>query len=272
MLTGPPRSRDEGGFTLIELIVALVLLGIVFAGIVYAVTQMSRSNGRAMNDRAAQRQALDALEQLRIDLRAARSPGLDAWDQRREALRDIIRFSTMPVVRQQWSHLRLDGCSGVDVFECMRDVTFSSGTNLWFRADVRADLAGVECIGYSAANGRLVRTVSTNWRQCGPGSGGATTVLLESRQLPANPFRYVMTWNPTMVRNTLADPADCRVDTRGSVQGAEQNFITAVDADFTGTQSIRTERGTAVNAGVRTGVQITGRTGGDYAFALGCSW
>lgn len=266
------RTRTEDGFTLMELIVAMLLLVLVMGGLVYAVTQFSRSNGKAMNDRAAQRQALDALEQLRSDVRAARSPGLDSWDYRREALRDIVRFPNDPQVQQQWGNVQLEGCGTTGAFECIRDVTFADGRQVWFRADVRTELAGIECVGYVVTATRLTRYVSANWRACGPGTGGAMKVLVEARQLPASPFRYVLTWNPTMVRNEPADPAGCVAQSRASVAGIERNYISAIDLDLTGVGVVRSERATATNAGVRTSAQITGRTGGDYAFAVGCSY
>jgi prepilin-type N-terminal cleavage/methylation domain-containing protein len=279
MLIDHETLRRDHGFTLIELVVAMVLLVVVMSGLVYGVMQLGRGNSEAMTDRKAQREALDTMEQLRLDVRAARSPALDQWDGRRENLRDVIAFGRDSVASGPRDPAHAV-CGSLAFTSCVQDITFASGSQLWFRSDTRfgAGWDGTECIGYVRSATGLTRYESTNWRNCRPGAGGTETKLITARNVPARVFTYSVRFHPGMVRQRLVDPAGCRTYTRRAQvpdasipwnSSRQLNFINAIDIDLRG---ITVERGTAATAGLQTSVPVTSRTTGDYAYATGCSY
>ncbi len=263
------RHDRERGFTLIELLVAMILLVIVLGGLVYAITQLAKGNGQQLTQRTSQQQALDAMEFMRSDIRAARSPALTEWDGRRETLREVIYFrrDNAPSGSPDAAHR---ACRGLGFVSCIQDVTYASRTQLWFRADVNSTSGwdGAECVGYVLSRGALTRYVSKQWRGCGPGSGGTRQELVDARNLQGA-FTYTLRYHPAMRIGQVADPNRCVTRQLGNVPTNMRNFITSVDVDLSG---IAVERTDAAKSSLRTSVQITGRTGGDYAYATGCSY
>lgn len=279
MLSGP---RQERGFTLVELVVAMIVLAIMVGGVVYAVANLGRGSSNLAANRAAQRDALEAMEQMRQDLNAARSPGLELFDDRKETLRDLIwnRIDRNPSADDRSRQTCGGSLSrGVGYISCLSAVTYASPTELWFRADV-GTAAGASCIGYVVTDGELRRTVSSNWRGCRPGLAPDTqTVLLKAKSLASTRgggiFRYTARMHPgPMVNNTL-DPAGCRsyqytnqVVPDASRPRPNVAFISNVTIDLSG---IVTNRNEAAAGGLVTSSVITAHTAGDYAFATGCA-
>ncbi|MDF1555838.1 MAG: prepilin-type N-terminal cleavage/methylation domain-containing protein [Deferrisomatales bacterium] len=60
-----PRPRRAGGFTLVEVLIALVILAVGMAGVIPVMVQMVRGNGMARDRTAAAAWAQDKLEDLR---------------------------------------------------------------------------------------------------------------------------------------------------------------------------------------------------------------
>ena len=269
MLRAPRTDRREAGFTLIELVVAMILLVLVLGGLIYAMTQLGKGNGDQLNQRRSQAQALDAMELMRSDIRAARSPALTEWDGRRETLREVIYFR-----RDNSSRSSPDAahraCGSVAFVSCVQDITYASTTQLWMRADVNTSRGwdGTECVGYTLERGALTRYVSRSWQRCRPGSGGTRQVLAQLREL-RGAFAYTLRYHPTMRMGQQADPNRCITRRLGNVPTNSLNFIVSVDIDFSG---IAVESSSAATSSLRTSTQITGRTGGDYAYATGCSY
>jgi hypothetical protein len=222
-----------------------------------------------MANRSSQQQALDALESMRRDLRVARTPAKDAWDGRRETLRQLVYFEVDHAPPGAADQSRAV-CAGTPYVQCMRDVTVASPTEVWFRADVRrgAGWDGSECVGFVASGGSLTRFVSPNWRQCGPGVAGAVQDVLVRGQLTGSPFSYTLRAHPNIPVNGIAQPSECVTSSAPNVTGRRLNFITAVDVEFS---SIFSERRESATNGVDTSLVITGRTSGDHAYAVGCS-
>lgn len=261
----------EQAFTMMELVVAMVLLAVVMGGLVYAITQLGRGNSEAMTDRKAQREAIDAMEQLRADVRAARSPALEEWDGRRETLRDIVYFGIDQTAGGPPDPAHA-ACGNTPFLNCVRDITKATDTELWFRADVRtgAGWNGTECIGYRRDAKGLVRYESPNWQACGQSVTGTATRLVAADNVPTQLFTYTLRYHPTMVRGQVADPDGCQTySNQRNLTAGQLNLVNAVDIDLRG---IANERGTAATTGLQTSVPITGRTTGDYAYAMGCSY
>ncbi|MCW2925606.1 MAG: hypothetical protein JWM98_3010 [Thermoleophilia bacterium] len=271
MLT-PTRQarRAEGAFTLIELVVAMILLVIVFAGVVYAVVGLGRGNSDAMTNRKAQRQALDAMEVMRHDIAAARSPAMDQWDSRREDLRELIYFRT----DQGGTSLSRTSCGGLAYVKCIQDITKATPTELWFRADVDAANRGSECVGFQVVAGGLDRILATGtnaWQQCGGGAGTRTHLIQAGSLKSTKVFGYTLRYYPGMPAKGIADPTKCITQqlTNRTLSAGQLNLVTNVSIDLSG---ITSERNESADAGLRTAAQITSRTGGDYAYATGCSY
>ncbi len=261
--------RSEHGFTLIELVVGMVLLVLVITAIVAAISGLGSASSDTMANRASQQQALDALETMRRDIRVARTPARDAWDGRRDTLRQLLYFESDQAQPGAADASRAV-CNGIAYVHCMRDVTVATPNQFWFRADVRqgSGWIGAECVGYTASSTALTRTVSPNWRACGPGvAGGVQDAILRGR-LDAAPFSYTLRAHPNIPANGIAPPSECRTSTTPNVSGRNLNFITAVQVGLT---SVFSERQESATNGVDTSLVITGRTSGDHAYAVGCS-
>lgn len=267
MLTG---RRTERGFTLMELIVGMLLLVVVMSLMVASMVKLGESNSDATANRSAQRQALDALESMRRDLRVARSPAKDEWDGRRETLRQLVYFERDDGPANSDDRSR-QVCAGMSYVDCMRDVVVANPTNLWFRADVRGGTGweGAECVGYVFGSTGLTRYVSSQWRTCGPGAAaGAVADRLIRGTVTGSPFQYTVRAHPSIPPTGIARPEDCATTQVANAPGRTRNFITSVDVDL---RSVFSERRQSATNGVDTSLVITGRTSGDHAYAVGCS-
>jgi type II secretory pathway pseudopilin PulG len=272
-------TRRETAFTLVELVIGMILLMIVIGGVIYAVTQLSNGSSSLTANRAAQRDALEAMEQMRHDVSAARSPALEQFTGRRETLRDIVYFSDDSITPDANDRSR-NLCGGVAVrgaryVSCMQSITFADRDEIWFRAAVNNVSGSVaECVGYKVVGGELRRLVSSDWRNCGPGVGGTTqTVLLKGNgQLNTSRggtmFTYTLRYQPGLVQNQLADPAGCRTFRTSAPNQRLTAFISTVDIDLSG---FATSRDEGAVAGLTTSSAITAHIAGDYAFATGCA-
>ncbi len=131
--------RDDSGFSLAELIVAMVLTGI-FLAIVGTVVIDAMQNAR---DSSAERRAIvdaaNAGQQMGDDLRKSRSPDREAIDDP-EVLRQMLMNPdtyTPPTQVVDGQTVEIDP----------RDIVYASGTRVEFRSDV-LPAAGVECVAY----------------------------------------------------------------------------------------------------------------------------
>lgn len=275
MLTGP--EHGSRGMTMIEVVVAMILLGLVVGGVVYAVTQLGSGSNSLAANRNAQRDALDAMEQMRHDVAAARSPALEQFEDRRESLRDLMYFaddSKSPSPGDRSRNL-CDGARGDAYVACLRSVTWASGNAVWFRADVdNTDNAVANCVGYEVRNGALRRYLSDNWRGCGPGvrATAQQTELLSAQSLATSRggriFTYTLRYQPRMRQNVIPDPQGCRTFRATDVPASQLAFVSTVDVDLSG---IAVRRDQAALAGLTTSAAVSAHLAGDYAFATGCA-
>ncbi|MCW2927685.1 MAG: hypothetical protein JWM86_1653 [Thermoleophilia bacterium] len=266
---------SERAVTLIELVVAMILMTMVVGGIVYAVTQLSSGNASMGAQRAAQRDAVEAMEQLRHDVNVARSPALELYDDRREVLRSVIAFGDDEGATGDSGPSR-DACggdTGAAYIECIQTFTTAAPNQMWFRANVDAADSTAECVGYVVAGSSLTRYVSNNWRRCGPNSvGGAVATQLikgerSARGTRANAFAYTLRRNPALQPRGYVDPTTCAT-TQAANATNQRAYIASVEIDL----RILTRQGKELTeGGLRTSVPVSSHTAGDYSFAVGCS-
>lgn len=256
------RGPREHGFTMIELVVGMVLLGIVAAMIIRGVTDGfgGYQDAKAQSDGMAQ--AAEAADRFGTDLRVARSAGRSGPIISPSELQDAI--DTNGDVTDIATGQPLD----------WRDITKATGSEIVFQADV-IDEAGVgarpECVRwYVATSGgwSLRRQVRSYTPQCG-GSGtlledDAMTSPNSSTPAPGaggspNLFTYVTS-------NTAG--TNCSSSALASAPTAiQRNRVVSVRINFT---SLATQRDASANAALLDEISIRSRTASDYQFGLRC--
>jgi prepilin-type N-terminal cleavage/methylation domain-containing protein len=279
--------RTESGFTLVELMLVLVLAAVVLGMISFMIIRSSTATNDTAVGRSAQRQALDALDTMRRDLSVARSPAVTEWTGRREHLRAILysNLSAVPGLPTMSSQLMCGTAPAVAYNECMRDIVYADGQQLWFRADAMsgAAWAGYECVGYdvipgaTAAERQLVRYISADWKGCGPALAATAerqTLVRSDATLTTTPFSYTMRFRPGWVGGG-ANPSLCTTSqlptpAPGVIVNQALNFISAIKVEL---DAVVVDKGRhAAAGGLRTTVALQGRTSGDHAYAVGCGF
>lgn len=261
----------EAGFTLIELLVACFLFVLVAATLIAAMVSMFGGSDELVAENRSQLQATEAVQQLTKDLASARSPGVEEWSGRRDALRTVLFFRTPVFIPPSdpvyWA------CGGIDVVHCLEDVTHADGSSIWFRANVSSHAAGAECVGYvSAPDGSFSRYVGEGWRACGPArmaDSRRTTYLQGGSGATDRVFSYQLRYNPDMVPREKADPLACRSYPPTHSVGNRRNAIWSVTLDFSG---ITGQRKGASASRLHSTIPLRSRTMGDIPYAMGCSF
>ncbi len=137
------QTRSDTGFTLVEMIIALVLSVIVGGIITGVVVNMFTSGSRASNRYQAQRIATQAIDQMTDDLRASRAPGRESDEIR--SLDDLKDAILNPATGDPDVH----------------DIKKATGTRLQFVAEVDRSNPGVECVDWDFESGELIRKITT---------------------------------------------------------------------------------------------------------------
>lgn len=277
-------SRSEQGFTIIELAVGLVLLAVLMAGAVYGVVQMTTGKDVMGSNQKAQRQAIDAIEMIRKDVGAARSPAMFRWNGTRDDLRDIA-YHFVDGAKHEQARNECGGVTNAAFINCLRGIVQATPTELWVRAEALPNSASSECVGYVVAGNALRRFVNPDWRRCGPSlktnANTTETRLVVASGLTAQPFRYTLRYNataagaPAFARFQVANVANCRTFTHPqsrallNAAAARTNWIVGVEVDFTGIA--RDGDGGALTQ-LRSSIPVSAHVGGEHAYAVGCSY
>ena len=257
------RRGSERGFTLVELIVAMVLLGIVGVLIVQGVMGGLGGYQKSKSQSDGMAQAAEAADRFGTDMRVARSAGRSGPIIAPSDLQDAI----------DTNGTLTDVATGDDLD--WRDITEATPTSITFQADV-IDEAGVgarpECVSWFVATPpkgwMLVREVRSYTPQCDP--KGA---LLEDDSLTqpnaSSPapgtgttpgiFTYVVSRTVGANCDSVALP--------GTPTPMQRNRIVSVRLNF---RSLAQQRAQASNAALHDEVSIRSRTASDYQFALRC--
>jgi prepilin-type N-terminal cleavage/methylation domain-containing protein len=249
-------DTTEQGFTLIELMVAMVLGLIVMALLIGLVMDMFTASERSALDNKAQKAASLAADMLTSDVRAMRAP-------QREP-----KFTGSP---DNLRAMFLDPDGNPNNYE-IHDVTYASPQQITFLAEVANTTAGVECVTWQVqpdkALHRIVRAHSVN---CAGGGGGVISTQLvmpapETAKASAaaavpNPFSYrllAVTKPPVCAETNV---------TTGVLKTLERDQISNVMLDL---RSFVAGRAATGDQQLKTSVTISSRQGMEYRYGIGC--
>jgi prepilin-type N-terminal cleavage/methylation domain-containing protein len=259
MLVTTPDTRERG-FTLIEMIVALVLCGIVLALMIGAVIGVFGSSNKSSANAKSQKATVAAVEQLTTDLRSARAPERSPrYVGSPDGLRDVLLRGAGPALHSQ-------------------DLLDARAGRLLMYAEAIASSPREECILWEVrSDGALQRTVY-------PFSPGCTAVTgpgLQQREVmpapPAGasaaaaapaPFSYRMLVQPDPLNPDL-DPSDCTTPApRANLASRlERNQVVGVDLNLRSFVIQRDGRG---DQELLSSVSMSARQGMDYRYGIGC--
>jgi prepilin-type N-terminal cleavage/methylation domain-containing protein len=164
MLARVAHERRDSAFTLIEMLVAMVLLSIVIAvALGFIVNGFSGSN-KSLNERRAIQQANRTMASLEQVMRSTKSPDRDeAVLPDTNALSQALLSGTAPVGKRSAT---ATGQVTLDV----NDIVYADSSRLVVRSDV-LPRAGVECVEYEVRTVAGRRTLFRNvWFGAAPGA------------------------------------------------------------------------------------------------------
>jgi prepilin-type N-terminal cleavage/methylation domain-containing protein len=252
------QARSESGFTLIELVVALVLGLVVLVMLLGAITDMFGASERSANRSKAQRATVAAAEQLTDDLRSMRAPQREPLHTgSADNLRNLLLFE--------------QNRAGLEI----HDLLVATPTRITFFSETVNARAGVECVTWEVlADGSMQRTV----RASTPGCGAPGAILHQSLVMPAperarasaavvipDPFSYRTLEQPARVN---VDPSSCTNQTRTTLAtDLQRDQVVGIDMDLRSFVASRSGRG---DQELVTSVSITSRQSQEYRFAIGC--
>lgn len=257
----------ELGFTMIELIVACVLVGMVVALAASSIMRGFAGTAETATSSGARAKAAEAAERIGADIRGARSTGRDGAHIADTA--DLVR-----AVRTDGPLHDIDG----NLLD-WRDVTLAEPNALTFQSDVVDEAASStsrpECVTWSVGStpsGWYVRRVTKAWAdRC---AGGGTGAPLEddeltppTRHLPAPGTRGVPPLFAYVVARQVGDRCQTSVVSSRPLASAERNRVVGVRVDFS---SVVVHRGEASRAALHDEISIRSRSAADYQLALGC--
>lgn len=253
------HDAGEAGFTLIEVIVALVLTLLVLAFILGAVIDVFSSSNRSSANARSQKATVAAVEQLTTDLRAARAPErAPRYVGSPDGLRDVLLRGASPALNTQ-------------------DLLEARSNRLLFYAESISTSPREECILWEVrADGALQRTVHAYSSRCAPlGAVLQRTELMPARSAgaaastgAATPFSYRMLVQPNPLDPDL-DPSACTTPApRANLATAlERNQVVGVDLNLRSFVIHREGRG---DQELLSSVSLASRQGMDYRYGIGC--
>jgi prepilin-type N-terminal cleavage/methylation domain-containing protein len=264
---------DARGFTLVELIVAMVLLAIALTMVTRGLLDGFSSTSDAITEREAQHMVDKATQQLTQDLRSARANDRNVNDIRQPYL--LTRAIMLGTAIYSGDCPPSATCKLLDV----ADVKAATSTTFEFMADVDTSSVGAECVTYTIPPSgatfwmrRAVTAYSSATRTCAA-AGASGAYLIRPQKVPTSAvghpvFSYQLVCNRSAAGCSLAGGPKCTPTTQTSVGSAvARNWITSVTVDLTSlvergeSRSIDSLKGTA---SIRT------RENHDYRLALGC--
>lgn len=266
----PGTSRGaQAGFTLIELIVVIILLGMAMALVMRPLLDAFQASSTGQSESSVQHQAKQAMDTIWDDMVRVMAPDRDPSN-----IRDVVLLHRGVLGNTIYSQDPRDGGAPLDI----RDITVATATRLSVRGDFTQD-PGYECVVYDAPAASSARfwITRTIWTTSGCGGTSRASYLVRpgpriAGRTPATPFRYqlICSRDPqdgcgASSNAPAGDP--CRPWTRTSASGAERNWITAVGVSF---GAVESRGGGMAETAVTSWVTIRSRETSLYRRALGC--
>ena len=270
LLTGRSGRRSDAGFGLIELLVAMALLGVVMAAILSVLTSAWSGSSRTTADRKSFSVVNDAVEQMGIDIRALRS-----HHRSPRLIRDVRSLTDFVQRGENVPNPERPG-TNLDLWE----VKVATATEFTFLADVSPTMGAepelAECITYRITQGggtfqldRIIRPYSAT---CA--GGGETTNIIPRQPVDGTPgarFEYELVCRPALCGGYPLKGAGggrCPARLATGVGGNARNWVSGIQLEVTG---ITEHGGVRVqDRGLQNFVGIRTRHNADYRHALGC--
>ncbi len=259
----------ERAFTLIELVVAFVLIGLVLGVAVSVVVRGFSGAAESSTTARARAQAAEAAERLGSDVRAARSIGRDG-----AKVADPVDLQR--AVRTDGPLYDLDG----NLLD-WRDVVVAAPNRIVFQSDVVDEAPGrasqPECVTWMVDNGvsgtgwYVRRVVRAYTNRCNRGGGAvreddAMTPPVKASLRPAPGTAGVPPLFTYLVSRRSG--AACRtIPTSSTLSSADRNRVVGVRLDFTGLVQVRDQ---ATLTALRDEISIRSRSAADYQLAMEC--
>lgn len=265
------RHRHQHGFTLVELVVAMVLGMLVLALIVGVVIDLFGSSERSAARSKAQRSSVAAAELLLSDLRAARAPHREPkFTGSSDNLRNLLLRGATPAPSSLLVHDLVDARSNTLRFYAE---LIQSPTN-----------TTAECVSWEVVtSGALRRTVRPMSATCTTGA-----VLQQSEVMPAprtvgtttagaipKPFSYRLLVQPAPLA-AAPNPDLCTTPrvtdaTAAALPGAtnalRRDQVMGVELDLRSFITTKVGRG---DQELITSASIVSRQSQEYRYAIGC--
>ena len=266
----PSRAQTtERAFTLIELVIAFVLIGLVLGIAVTVIVRGFSSAADTSSTTKARADAAEAAERLGSDVRTARSVGRDGAKIADTA--DLER-----AVQTDGPLYDIDG----NLLD-WRDVVVAAPNTFTFQSDVVDERAGgtsePECVTWSVANGAggtgwyVRRTVRAYTNRCAGGGGAvreddAMTPPVKAAVQPRPGTSGVPPLFTYMVARARAG-ACVTTPLSSTLSSADRNRVVGVRLDFSGVVQVRDE---AAITSLRDEISLRSRSAADYQIAMGC--
>ncbi|MBC7644367.1 MAG: type II secretion system protein [Thermoleophilia bacterium] len=265
------RLKSETGFTLVELLVAIVLLAIIGVVISTVLIGLYHSSTRTHTRARAMQTAVHATDSLQDNLRAAHARYRDAAHVRSaDDLRGALLFGEVP----------RDATVPGGVLD-LHDIAKATPTELIFQSDVLTEASGVavvpECVRWALdASGALVREIRSWSFQCQTlGAPRESAVMMPPNQqkgINPQPFRYVLLrqTQPGLSTAVAVDPSKCVTTAAlsATLNRLQRDQVSAIQIDLSSFIVTADTRG---DQRLQTTIAVGARQGYDYRFALGCT-
>ncbi len=157
MLSVQVHEQRDPGFTLVELVVAMVLLSIVLVVAGTVIFNGFAGSNKSINERRAIQQAKRTMSSLEATIRATKSPDRDeAIIPDTNTLSSALLSETPPTVQGRRS------ATGPQVTLDVDDILYADSSRLVVRSDVLPQ-PGVECVEYlvqtTGSDRKLIRNM-----------------------------------------------------------------------------------------------------------------
>jgi prepilin-type N-terminal cleavage/methylation domain-containing protein len=257
--------RIEAGFTMVELLVAMVLGAIVMAFAVGTIMDLFGASDRATQNHKAQKAAALAADMLVSDVRSMRAPQREPqYTGSLDNLRSILLDNSAPALR-------------------VHDLLEATPTRILFYSELVQGNVGPECVTWFViADGSMRREVRQENAGCTGGTatrGGGSNVLYQSTVVMPKPevarasaaakvpdpfsFNLLVVANPAN-----PDPSTCTTPSvKATLSALQRDQVTAINMDLRSFVAGRIAKG---DQQLDTAAAVASRQAMEYRYGIGC--